>query len=680
MLQRSLACFVRRMRCLTSLALWIVAVVAAVPYEQYILAPSSRTLRPVSVFHQHGSVSSPDALLQAHSVAGKGLVLSAYNDSVTYDFGKNIAGWVNLQASSSHGAVGVTFSESSLWVSSAVSDATGGLGFDAPLVFNITEAGRYKAPWEKERGAFRYLTLVNLGMEKVSISDLWVYFTAMPHWQADALKNYSGWFHSNDERLNRVWYAGAYTNQLVTIDPRRGDALLYHSPVNLTPITLDWAVNTTITNGTSALTDGAKRDRLVWSGDMSIAVPGIAVTTFDLISVRNSLDSLFNLQNANGMLPYAGFPFNKNGDVSFTYHLYALIGVANFYLWSGDKAFLDDKWAGWKRGMEWATQQIDSTGLANITAPADWLRFGMGGHNIEANSILFYTLTLGVTLAHDEGDPETAASYSQLAAKLQQAAIPLLWQPSVGLFRDNETTTLAPQDGNAWAIKSGLVTNASQIDAISQALQARWGPYGAPAPEAADAVSPFISGFELEAHFMANRTDAALALIRRMWADFMLDDPRMTNSTLIEGYSITGELHYAPYIDDARISHAHGWATGPTSSLSTYVGGIQILSDGGATWLIAPQLGDLTEVDTGFSTTKGKFSSKWSKKGNEFRISISTPKGTSGTLVIPLPGSRGKARLTGSRVDAVVVHADAAGKYWVRGLSGGDYEFVATGL
>ncbi|KAI0359162.1 bacterial alpha-L-rhamnosidase domain protein [Trametes cingulata] len=680
MLQPSLSCSVRRMRCLLSSAVWFVAVAAAVPYQQYILAPASRTLRPVTVFRQHGAVSSPDALLQAHNVGGDGLVLSTFNDSVTYDFGKNIAGWVNLQTSSGNGTIGVTFSESSLWVSSAASDATADSGLDAPLVFNITATGRYEAPWEKERGAFRYLTLVNLGTEKVSVRDLWVNFTAMPHWQADALKNYSGWFHSNDERLNRVWYAGAYTNQLVTIDPRRGDALIYHTPVNSTANTVDWAVNTTITNGTSTLTDGAKRDRLVWSGDMSIAVPGIAVATFDLISIRNALDSLFNLQSANGTLPYAGFPFNENGIVSFTYHLYSLIGVANFYLWSGDKVFLDGKWDGWKRGMEWAVQQIDSTGLANITAPADWLRFGMGGHNIEANSILFYTLNLGVTLANDEGDSETASSYSQLAAKIQQAAIPLLWQPSVGLFRDNETTTLAPQDGNAWAIKSGLVTNASQVETISQALQARWGPYGAPAPEAADAVSPFISGFELEAHFMANRTDAALALIRRMWADFMLDDPRMTNSTFIEGYSITGELHYAPYADDARISHAHGWATGPTSSLTTYVGGIQILSDGGATWLIAPQLGDLTEVDTGFSTTKGKFSSKWSKKGNEFRISISTPKGTTGTVVIPLPGSNGKARLTGSRVDAAVVRADAAGKYWVRGLSGGDYEFVATGL
>ena len=364
----------------------------------------------------------------------------------------------------------------------------------------------------------------------------------------------------------------------MTINPTRGyspnflDAAIFNgtldAPPNSNPDgTMNWWVNITVANGTSALVDGAKRDRLVWSGDMSISAPGIAVSTLDLVSIRNSLDSLFGFQSNTGLLPYAGYPIGMFDVLSFPYHLHVLIGVANYFLWSGDRSYLHSKWPRWKLGMEFAIQQVDSTGLANVTTSYDWLRFGMGGHNIEANAILFYTLQLGVALAHIENDTATADRWAQLASGVQSAAMSLLWQPSVGLFRDNETTTLAPQDGNAWAIKSGLVSSPSQISQIASALQARWGPYGAPAPEAGDAVSPFISGFELEAHFMANRTDAALALVRTMWADFMLDDPRMTNSTFIEGYSVTGSLHYAPNSNDAWISHAHGWSSGPTSSL-----------------------------------------------------------------------------------------------------------------
>ena len=370
---------------------------------------------------------------------------------------------------------------------------------------------------------------------------------------------------------------GAYTNQMVTINSTQGYApnFLNGRISNSTAIatsaadgTMDWWLNTTITNGTSTLVDGAKRDRLVWSGDMAISVPSIAVTTLDLVSVRNALDSLFAFQSQTGMLPYGGYPFSRYGAASFTYHLYTLMGVADYYHWSGDRSYLHSKWAEWKSGMDWAVQQIDSSGLANVTTILDWLRFGMGGHNIEANAIFFYTLQLGVTLANIENDTATADRWAQLASGIQSAAMSLLWQPSVGLFRDNETTTLAPQDGNAWAVKSGLITSPSQVAQISSALQARWSPYGAPAPEAADTISPFISGFELETHFIANHTDAALALVRNMWADFMLDDPRMTNSTFIEGYSVTGALHYAPYENDAWLSHAHGWSTGPTSSLT----------------------------------------------------------------------------------------------------------------
>ena len=387
--------------------------------------------------------------------------------------------------------------------------------------------------------------------------------------------------------FDRVWYAGmqatlhahifdyiakpsnvgAYTNQLVTIDPKRGGAVTSGGQL-LPDGTTTWWLNTTITNGTSTFTDGAKRDRLVWAGDMSIAVPSIMVSTYDLISIRNALESVLSLQNAAGMFPYHGNPVDNT--VSFTYHLHTLINLYNYYQWSGDLDFITGIWDAWTAGMAWATAQIDDSGLANVTSSADWLRSGMGGHNIEANGILLYTLDLGVTLASIVNDTSSMNSWKTLAAAIPPAAQARLWQQDVGLFRDNDdaNTTLAPQDGNAWAIKSGIVKDPAQAVQISAGLQARWTEWGAPAPEAQEAVSPFASGFELEAHFMANRTETALALIRSMWADVMLDDPRMTNSTFIEGYSASGDIHYPPYASSSRISFAHGWASGPTGSLT----------------------------------------------------------------------------------------------------------------
>ncbi|TBU60046.1 hypothetical protein BD310DRAFT_923764 [Dichomitus squalens] len=191
------------MRVLYPTPLLFATAVAAVPYQQYILAPPSRNLRPVAVRLQSGSLSAATDLLDSQVSLRQGLILGTFNSSVTYDFGKNVAGWVNFNTTSNGGALGFTFTESSLWISPEASDATADAGSDAPLVFNLTAAGHYAAPIDRERGAFRYLTVVNLGHGQVSINDLWVHFTAMPHWSADSLRNYTGWFHSNDEKLNR---------------------------------------------------------------------------------------------------------------------------------------------------------------------------------------------------------------------------------------------------------------------------------------------------------------------------------------------------------------------------------------------------------------------------------------------------------------------------------------------
>ncbi len=129
------------------------------------------------------------------------------------------------------------------------------------------------------------------------------------------------------------------------------------------------------------MTDGAKRDREVWPGDMSVALPSVFVSTNDLESVRNALDSLVSLQNkTTGLMPYAGYPFSSLGIVSFTYHLYSLIGISYYYQYSGDLAYLQSQWGPFKKGLAWSLGFIDETGLMNVTSNADWLRVGMGGH------------------------------------------------------------------------------------------------------------------------------------------------------------------------------------------------------------------------------------------------------------------------------------------------------------
>lgn len=351
-------------------------------------------------------------------------------------------------------------------------------------------------------------------------------------------------------------------------------------------------------------------------------------------------------------------------------HRYNLLALNNYYTYSGDLEFLQQNWNRFKFGLNYSLESIDSSGLTYVAtnATSDWLRVGMGGHNIEANSILAFTLKTAISLAYSVDDTALIPTWQTYYDNIVSAANELLWDTSAGLYTDNQTTTLHPQDGNCWAVISG-VANSSKAVTISNALQARWGPYGAPAPEAGTTVSPFITGFELQAHFIAGQPQYAIDLMKFMWADFMLDDPRMTNSTFNEGYDVSGALHYPAYEDDARISHAHGWSTGPLLALTNYAAGLRVTNS--STWTVYPQPGNLTSVEAGFSTAIGTFSAQYSSANGSLSYQFQTPQGTTGTFM--MPGVSGSLRGSNGTTVALAngVASNVAGGNWTLVLNGG---------
>lgn len=645
------------MKIFSVLALLFWLVNGQVPYSEYVLTPKSRTLRPATVYNVNGTVSNAEELVTGRDATTTFVGTSA----VTYDFGKNVAGLVSFNVSEAAGSdvsyIGISFTESSLWISSEGCDATADAGIDQALWFEVQPGGSYAAEKQYQRGGFRYLNVYHNTTGNVTIPDLSIYYTAIPHYTEDQLATgiQTGYFHCEDDQINRVWYAGAYTNELCTIDPTAGDSLIYAGTVTSnSSVTepLPWYNNYTISNGSAVLVDGGKRDRLVWPGDILISQPGIFVSSYDMEMLRDSLNSLLALQNSSGALPYAGRPFGELLPAwSFTYHLHSLLDIDQYYTYTGNETYLEATWDIFKHALNFSLSFLDDSGMANVTTSADWLRFGMGGHNIEANSILYRTLNVATSLAQHLNDTsDFAQSWPTIAEGIRTAANQRLWDPELNLYRDNDSlplTDLHPQDGNTWAIVSNLTLTQDQASNISIALESRWGPYGAPAPEAGETVSPFISGFELQAHYIAGRPEAAVNLTKLMWGDFMLDDPRMTNSTFIEGYSTNGDLHYAPYKNDPRISHAHGWATGPTSTLTFYAAGLQVITAAGQTWLIEPQLGGLQTVEAGYITNLGHFSSHVTALDNGgLNVTFSTPPGTSGSVRLRYNGGIGSLTVT----------------------------------
>jgi hypothetical protein len=201
------------------------------PYSEYILAPSSRTVIPSSVHGINGTILNVQSLTTPN---GNATFLG--NSSVTFDFQKSIAGVVSLtvgNSSSKDAFIGVTFTESSIWINSLASDGTADAGLDEPLWFPVGNgSSSFTADLAHQRGAFRYMTVVSNTSATVEVKSISIQFTAAP---SQDLQAYTGYFHSNDELLNRIWYAGAYTNQLCSIDPVYGDAIPFNGIIGTNP-------------------------------------------------------------------------------------------------------------------------------------------------------------------------------------------------------------------------------------------------------------------------------------------------------------------------------------------------------------------------------------------------------------------------------------------------------------
>lgn len=131
----------------------------------------------------------------------------------------------------------------------------------------------------------------------------------------------------------------------------------------------------------------------------------------------------------------AGPPLNFFG--SDTYHMSSLIGTYDYILYSGDLPFLARNWKGVKEGISFIARKIDSTGLLHVTGLNDWGRYTQGGHNTEANALMYGTLATGSMMANWMGRPDLGDRWMKHANRLKLAANSegyehSLWDPKVG--------------------------------------------------------------------------------------------------------------------------------------------------------------------------------------------------------------------------------------------------------
>lgn len=602
------------------------------PWQQYIFSPSTRNPSPKSIYRVVGN-----ATVQ-HGDLGFKLSMLA-GSHVSLDFGVEVGGHVSFDITADDSLpVSLAFSESPEFVRS-ISDDTGAVpteNYDMALNISVNPGTSfYITPKDSFRGGFRFLTINALA--DVTISNVTCEIGFAPN--MENLRDYSGYFYTADpdyEVLNKIWYAGAYTVQTNIAPQDTGRFLPQVKP--------GWDYNASLGIAAPVLLDGAKRDRAIWPGDLGVSGTSafLALGPSGLEAFGNALATIFYFQNAStGEFPYAGpdTASFQSGSQSDTYHAWSLISIYNYAMYSGNETWLNEHWANVTRGVEFLVSQLDSaTGLENQTQPNDWGRQGAGGFNSALNALDYHGL---VSIASLANDTQQAQTWQAAAMRLKDSYNAVLWDYEAGLFRDNQTTALHPQDGNSLALAYNLTLNTTQASSMSANLLANWNTIGPVTPELPDTISPFVSGLELLGHYQAGQPNRGLELVERLWGH-LLSSPILTGSTFVEGITANGSLYYrstAGYnYDAAYTSLSHGWSTAPVQALLFDVLGLQITGIGGKTWKLVPQLGGLKDVRGGFVAGLGSFEAHVVvTNGGQMQIELQTPEGTEG--VVDVAGS-----------------------------------------
>ncbi|KAJ7653391.1 glycoside hydrolase family 78 protein [Mycena rosella] len=602
------------------------------PWDAFNYAPASKIVKPVSVRSISGQVQGAQRLVQDSNAQA---TFTGNSSFVVLDWGKEVGGLLSLTIidATPSSQFSFSFTESPEFINPDHSDdschvvptqdSDGVQSFRAPLT-----KGFLTQTIGQQRGGFRFLTIVSNSADALTISNISLAITFMPHW--DNLRAYPGFHDVNF--LTKLWYAGAYTVQTNTIDS-------HEARQQPCPSFGGWANNASggPVEG-PILVDGAKRDR-----GLGISTHTELVSLNDLLPTKNALTVMFTTQDpATGALQYSGPPINAQG--SDTYIAWSLIGTHNYFLYTGDLAFVETVWANYTKALGFLESQVDETGLADVPVAFqnDWGRDGGAGHNSAFNALLYRTLVTASDLATHLGDASLAATYLANSTLIKAAYNTLLWDADAGLFRDNDALdSIHPQDGNSLAVLFNLTTSDAQNKAISEGLTQFWTPIGPLSPELNDTIIPFIGGFEVQAHFIAGEGERAIDLLEKEWG-YMLYTNLSVQSTLLEGFTANGSLGYraaAGYdFDHSYTSHAHGWATGPTPALTFYLLGIQLTSVQGATWSIAPVLSGLLAAQGGMETGLGFFGVNWQVNGTTLTITVDTPAGTQGVVTLPGTG------------------------------------------
>lgn len=521
------------------------------------------------------TIKNPESLLkpgngQADLNRGNYTILKSAGDSlpgILLDFGREIHGGIQLVTTINNskpaGRVRIRFGEST---GEAMSDTkpNGATNDHATRDFVVT------LPWlgnlEVGNSGFRFVR-IDLAEPSAGIEIKEVsavfIFKDIP---------YKGSFECDDNRLNEIWMTGAYTVHL---------------------------------NMQDYLWDGIKRDRLVWVGDLHPEVMTVMSVFGKDEVVPKSLDL------ARDLTPLPGW---MNGISS--YSMWWILIHRDWYYYQGDRPYLEQQKPYLTSLLRQLAARIDPSGR-EILDGGRFLDHPSGG-NKEAihaglQALMVMSFRAGADLCKILNDDTTM--------KLCLSSLEKLEKHCPGMAGSKQAAALLAL--------SGLVTP----EKADRDVLARDGVHK---------MSTFYGYYMLEARARAEDYEGALSNIRQYWGgmldlgattfweDFNID--WMENGARIDELVPEGKTDvHGTYGDYCYVSYrhslCHGWASGPTSWMTRYLLGVNVVEPGCRRIVIKPHLCTLKWIKGRFPTPRGILEIEHIKENNKIRTTYKAPEG-----------------------------------------------------
>jgi hypothetical protein len=588
-------------------------------WQSYLEQPQSSNVKAVSATVLSGSVSNARGLTAGgHGDTTLTVTSPSTPATVLLDYGVEAEGTPYLDVASFTGtapSVSLAFTEAKGYLRNAAGAITGDSAFQPRQVtVPVTATGTLTSGL---MGGFRFEAITLTTPGTVVLRGAGVQFGGGYLARAP---DYQGYFLSSSGQFNTMYYDGAYTEQ-----------------TDMQPAGTSGATQPSVL-------DGAKRDRAIWSGDLKIEGQGIADTlgTNGDDYVKQSLLTLITKSPPGGGL-YSETLFPP-GWYSNSYSSWTLDAAVTYYRNTGDTAFAQQILPWLEGQLGYDATLTDSTGLivttSRIGTPGggyDWDFYdGAKTGVVTAFNDLYYQSLRDVAYIEAHlGNTAKAAAYDQTAGHVRDAINANLLNPATGTYYLSESDhgTVA-QDANALSVLFG-VAPAAKVPGILTALKTLWGPHGSEpfsGTTYSSLISPYITAYEVEADYLAGDTADAERLTHLTWDQMIDRDNPFFTGTMWENIGPDGTA------TEPRTSLAHGWASGPTSIMTSYVLGIQPADPGYQTFTVAPQFGSLRWAEGAVPTPYGRIFVRWTKAGPFYSVTVAVPAGT--TALVTLPGGR----------------------------------------